>query len=230
MELLEIVKCFQNKIGIEVGGPSRMFMHDGTLPIYDVIQNLDGCNFSEQTLWESGLSEGQTYVISDKIGHQYICEATALAKRIEPDTYDCVVSSNCLEHIANPLKALDNFLYIAKKGGLILIVVPNKEATFDHQRPVTDFDHICYDMVNNIHENDLTHLNEILRLHDLSLDPPAGTLEQFKKRSLNNYENRGLHHHVFDDVLLRTMFKFLNIEELSLNNIGSDYLILGRKK
>jgi len=48
-------------------------------------------------------------------------------------------------------------------------------------------------------ERDLTHLPEILELHDLGLDPAAGTKHNFHQRSLRNFENRSLHHHVFDE-------------------------------
>ena len=48
-------------------------------------------------------------------------------------------------------------------------------------------------------EKDLTHLEEILELHDLSRDPGAGSRDQFRQRSLQNFENRCLHHHVFDE-------------------------------
>ena len=36
------------------------------------------------------------------------------------------------------------------------------------------------------------------RLHDLDRDEVAKPFESFRQRSLRNFENRGLHHHVFD--------------------------------
>jgi hypothetical protein len=47
-------------------------------------------------------------------------------------------------------------------------------------------------------EDDLTHLTEILALHDLALDPEAGNPEHFEARSRRNFENRCLHQHVFN--------------------------------
>jgi hypothetical protein len=46
-------------------------------------------------------------------------------------------------------------------------------------------------------ETDLSHLEEILALHDLSRDPAAGSFEDFKNRCLRNIEMRAMHHHVF---------------------------------
>lgn len=225
-----VIELFRNKNGIEIGGLSRIFQEGDQIPIYPVINNLDGCNFTSQTLWESGLTEGQNYdFYHGKIGYQYICEATELADRIEENKYDFVISSNCLEHSANPLKALWNFIKVLKPMGEMMIVVPNKEVTFDHNRNRTSFEHLKDDFINDVKEDDLTHLDEILELHDLAMDPPAGTKEQFRIRSLDNYHNRGLHQHVFDSILLFDMFKWLNLDTIYLNNIGSDYVIVGRK-
>jgi hypothetical protein len=46
-------------------------------------------------------------------------------------------------------------------------------------------------------ETDLTHLAEVLSLHDLSRDLAAGTPEHFRERCLKNVEFRAIHHHVF---------------------------------
>jgi len=231
MSLAQILNLFRDKNGIEIGGLSRIFhSKDGHLPLYPIVSNLDGCNFSKQTLWESGLEEGLNYnFYNQKKGYQYICEATEIDNRLTWGTYDFLISSHCLEHSANPLKAVEAFKKIVKFGGLIMLVLPNKDVTFDHKRQVTSYRHLYEDYKNNVGENDLTHLNEILELHDLAMDPPAGNKEQFKARSLKNLENRGLHQHVFDDKLLKDIYDAMNIEILFNQCIGSDYVIVGRK-
>ena len=45
-----------------------------------------------------------------------------------PRLYDFVFSSHSLEHIANPLKAISEWLRITKKDGYIIIIVPEKRA------------------------------------------------------------------------------------------------------
>ena len=230
MQLKDALELFRGKCGLEVGGPSRIFLKEGFVPIYPIVKELDGCNFSKETLWEHGLEEGQTYKYGDKIGYQFICEATNLEEKVLPNQYDFIISSNCLEHSTNPLKILVRFVMAVKSGGLILLILPKKEVTFDHKRKVTTYAHLYEDYKKDIGEDDLSHLPEILELHDLSLDPPAGTLEQFKERSLKNYDNRGLHHHVFDLPLLLTILKSLNLEKVYSDDIVSDYIVIGRKK
>jgi hypothetical protein len=66
---------------------------------------------------------------------------------------------------------------------------------------VTPIDHLVDDLNNGTTEDDLTHLPEVLQLHDLSRDKGAGDFEAFRERSRRNIDNRGLHHHVFDTCL-----------------------------
>lgn len=202
-------ESFSGKNGIEIGGPSEIFKE--VIPIYKLAKKIDGVNFSDKTLWDSrkeGIGSYEYY--SNKKGDQYILEATDLIK-IPSNKYDFLLASHCLEHSANPIKAVKEWVRVINEEGQIVVIVPNKEFCFDHNREYTTFEHIFSDYVNDIGENDLTHLDEILEKHDLSMDPPAGTLEQFKERSLKNIKNRGLHHHVFSEELMEQIFSFLGI-------------------
>ena len=40
-------------IGLEIGGPSQIFTRNGALPVYSVLKQLDNCNFSEKTIWDT---------------------------------------------------------------------------------------------------------------------------------------------------------------------------------
>jgi len=223
------LKLFNEKKGIEIGGPSAIFSKE--IPIYQVINSLDGCNFSTQTVWEGSIVEGENYnYFENKKGHQFICEASNL-KTIPNENYDFLISSHCLKHCANTLKTVNEWLRVIKKGGVILLILPDKRNTFDHKRPVTTFKHLKDDLKNEINESDLTHLSEILELHDLSMDLPAGTIEQFKNRSIENYNNRCLHHHVFDLELLQNVYDYFNIKVVDMTFVKPYHqIILGIKQ
>lgn len=220
---------FKGKNGIEIGGLSPIFATE--LPLYKMVEKVDGCNFSSQTVWEGSIQEGKSYnFYKTKKGHQYVCEASDL-KDVPSEKYDFLISSHCLEHCANALKTVNEWLRVVKKGGAILLVLPDKSFTFDHNRDVTTFDHLLEDFNNTIDETDLTHLPEILQQHDLSMDLAAGTKEQFEKRSLDNFSNRCLHQHVFDFELLGQIFEYNNIEVID-KSFAKPYhqIILGVKK
>lgn len=221
-------EAVKGKVGIEIGGPSVIFK--STLPLYPIVAKLDCANFSDRTIWEGAIQDGKPFhYYLDNPGTQYVAEATNLAN-LSADRYEFLMSSNCLEHIANPLKAVKEWVRVVAHNGYMLLVLPNKVNNFDHRRPVTSFDHIKQDYEQRVGEDDLTHLHEILELHDLSKDPPAGDLEQFRRRSLANATNRTLHHHVFDPHLIEQVMKFCGVAPIQADSTNTDHIVLGRVK
>jgi hypothetical protein len=106
---------------------------------------------------------------------------------------------------------------VLRPSEALILVLPHYKRTFDHRRTPTSVDHMLEDFDHNLGEDDLTYLPEILEKHDLSLDPDAGTPEQFHKRSLDNISNRCLLHHVFDrknsrELLERTGFHLRSMD------------------
>lgn len=188
-------------------------------------------NFSTDTIWEGRITPGQSFGYGgDALGRQFVSEATDLSQ-IASEHYDFLLSSNCLEHVANPLKALREWKRVIKAGGGLVLVLPNKKSNFDHRRPVTPFEHLVEDFTRDVGEDDLTHLDEILSAHDLRRDPPAGDLTHFRERSLKNFQNRTLHHHhVFDVRLIEEMLQYVGFETLDTTTTRTDFFALARKK
>jgi len=216
---------FEDKIGLEIGGSSGVFQGKDLLPVYPCAARIDGVNFSTSTLWAGDISETAGYRTTDgRVGQQFVCEASKL-ERIADRTYDFVLSSHSLEHSANPLKCIAEWLRVLKPGGALLLILPDARFTFDHRLPVTSFDHLLEDYQNDIGEDDHTHLEEILALHDLSQDPQAGSAESFRARSLRNIENRALHQHIFDAALLRRIFHYFNITPLCAKTAPPTHVI-----
>lgn len=201
-----------NKDGLEIGGPSPFFCRNRLVPVYDRCRQIDNSNFSGETLWSDAPGRGDW---GAKFGRQYMTDACDLSVILD-ETYDFVMASHVLEHIANPLRALQEFKRVLKPGGVVLILVPDKRYTFDHRRPFTPFEHIKADFESNTQEDDLTHLDEVLSLHDLQLDPEAGSREQFQERCLRNFSLRAMHHHVYRPEVLDLMFQSFDMRVLTL--------------
>ncbi len=221
----------QDKIGMEIGGASSVFTKRGIFPVYPVAKRVDNCNFGGKTVWEGVIKEGQTFNFNSKKppGRQYIAEATALA-RIPSEAYDFVLSSHVLEHTANPILALSEWLRLLKDRGLLIMLLPHKEGTFDHHRPVTTMQHLISDFEVGMAEDDLTHMPEILALHDLERDPEAGDRESFKKRSLLNLENRCFHHHVFDTHLAVSLVDHMSLQIRAVEAILPMHILVVAQK
>ena len=209
--LTEITK---NKIGVEIGGPSQT----GDI-IYKNAFCIDNVIFSNNTVWSNHADIYNYY--ENKSGKVIINDAVNISL-VQNDSYDFCFSSHSLEHIANPLKAVKEWLRIVKNNGHIIIIVPEKSVCFDHKRNYSSFSTLLSQYEKNVGEDDLSTLTEILLNHDLILDPPAGDLGSFTKRSLDNYNNRCLHHYVYNDELLMDICnyfkcKFVYNETMGIN-------------
>lgn len=53
--------------------------------------------------------------------------ANTIDKYFERNTFDCVHSSHCLEHMIDPVSALAGWWSILKPGGFLIIVVPDED-------------------------------------------------------------------------------------------------------
>ncbi len=134
---------------LEIGGPSDLFGDKGFLPIYSCLKSVDNVNYSTVTLWQSD---------AVKFRETLVCEGTELP--VNDESYDCLLSSHSLEHIANPMKALVEWRRVLREGGLLLLILPNRHYTFDWRRPVTSLEHLREDYQRDTPESDLFHLDE----------------------------------------------------------------------
>ena len=212
--------------GLEIGGPSGLFSRRGGVPAYAWAAHLDNVNFAAATAWESGLRDGGEfrYDAAQPVGRQYLREAVNL-QGIPDHAYDFILSSHCLEHVANPLAALREWRRVTRPGGHLLLALPDPSRTFDHRRPVTTLAHLHDDFDRWTGEDDLTHLPEILALHDLARDPSAGSPAEFEARSSANISNRCLHHHVFDLALVRAILTETGWEVLAAERLAPLHLV-----
>lgn len=179
----------QGAVALEPGGPSPAFGRLGLVHVYPRLSALDTLDFAENTLWSSTRHE-----IAPR--RRLIGEAARL-EGVPDDAYDAVLSSHVLEHISNPLGALAEWRRVVRPGGYILLIVPHKDGTFDSRRPVTTLEHMLEDAELDRGEDDMTHLDEVLALHDLERDPAAPSRAVFEQRCRENFATRSLHHHVF---------------------------------
>jgi SAM-dependent methyltransferase len=219
-----VLSFVKDKKGIEIGGPSEVFRRwYSPLPIYGHIASLDNCDISRTTVWAS---HADTYPFGrDKAGKTIFCDGSELSG-VADQSYDFVLSSHNLEHFANPVKALREWKRVTRPGGGLILALPNYSKTFDHRRSPTTVDHMLEDFERNTQEDDLFHLPEILQEHDLSMDLAAGSADEFRQRSLSNFTNRCLHHHVFDERNSRELLTAVGMDVLALETAFPVHIFL----
>lgn len=191
----EFVEPLHGRAAVEVGGPSRNFRGDGPLPAYAVLGPIDGCDLAAETVWSG--ERGEEYEVEGRPrGRLRYTDAVDL-EGVPDRAYDVLLASHVIEHLANPLRALAAWRRVVRPGGYLLLVAPHKERTFDRRRPTTPIEHMVEDHERDVGEDDLTHVDEVLELHDLAKDAGAGDRAAFEARTRANPANRAMHQHVF---------------------------------
>lgn len=90
---------------------------------------------------------------------------------IESDSQDFLIASHFLEHCQNPIGAIANMLRVVRVGGRILLVIPDKDYTFDVVRDRTPFAHLLRDYAEGPSVSQREHCEEwALRIDKLE-DP-----------------------------------------------------------
>ena len=228
----------QQANGIEVGGPSPIFATLGLLPCYSFAGRIDNCNFAPVTIFDnSGYAtarerastgrEGKLFAFckGKAPGQQFIAEGTNL-HMIPSGCYDFMLSSHMLEHTANPLGALAEWRRVLRPGGGLVLVVPHRDGTFDHRRPVTTMDHLARDCEDQVGEDDLTHVAEVLSLHDVAGDYGVTDAEAFRERVKKNTELRSIHHHVFDTQLAAAVVESAGFELIAVEPLLPYHIVV----
>lgn len=217
----------RGKDGIEFGGPTELFYHPmHRMMLYPYIRSLDGCNLFEDNFFQKNLDKTFTYY-KDRCGERFnVDTANPESLKTIPKTYDFILASHHIEHIANPIRALRAWKSILKKNGLVLAIMPHKDDTFDRKRPLTPLAHMIEDYEKNMSEADTTHIEEQLRLHDWSM----GGMPDFERLSAQNDRTRVVHHHCFDTRLVQDLFEFSGYTTLQCYYIGNGNIVyLGKK-
>jgi len=218
----------ENKTGFELGGPSENTL--GSLGVYDVATKVDIANCSADAIREKRVKDGSPFLWKNQPkGIQYLLDAIDL-HGIPNELYDFVAASHILERIANPFKALLEWLRILRSGGVLIVITTFKAVTIDHKRDIVRIEHLINDYNNQTTEADRSHLDERIRLPEFSRDIPAKNKEFLKKRLEKKFQHHDLHQHLYDQELLYYIFKCLNLDVKIQITWGNHDIIIGQKK
>jgi SAM-dependent methyltransferase len=214
--------------GLEIGGPSALFCANGLLPVYPIVRSVDGVQWATETIWHTLEATDGYRPEGKRSGELYVLDATELGS-LADGSYDVVLLSHVLEHIANPLRALEAWRRVSCPGGHLLLVVPHMAGTFDHRRPLTPLRHMIEDFEHEVGEDDLTHLDETLRLHDRNRDAELADRHAWTERRRGNAVTRVLHHHTFTTPGLLQLLDYAGVELVAVETrFPHDIYVLGR--
>ncbi len=149
---------------------------------------------------------------------QYFGEATNLP--FVDESLDYVASSHVLEHTANPVKALCEWHRVLKRRGIVYMIVPDKQFTFDCNRDTTEVKHMIDDYLNQTDDTDPTHIEDFVYGVDWAEFSPDDApevamknrdeLAQSYKLATARKDIINIHFHVFTEESLLDLIKSVN--------------------
>jgi SAM-dependent methyltransferase len=214
--------------GLELGGPSACFGRDAALPAYPALREIDGVQPTANTTWHQLDPEAGYVVNGERRGSLQLIDDVDMPS-LQDGTYDAVICSHVIEHIANPLRALAAWRRVSRPEGYLLIVAPHMAATFDHRRPVTPLSHMIEDLDAGTGEHDLTHVEEFLRLHDSDRNVRGIEDPGFVSELRDNAHTRLLHHHTFTTSSLIDLLGFAGLQvQMAQARLPHDIYVLGQ--
>ena len=140
-----------NLAGLEVGA-----MHNrAPVPSACKMTYVDAAKGSDLLIMHPEL-QGSTIVEPD------IIDNVEKLSKLSDSSYDFVIASHLLEHAKNFLQALEALLRVTKRGGMVLVTLPNKCTTFDRMRLLTTTSHIVaeYEDPRKVAANQWEHFRE----------------------------------------------------------------------
>lgn len=85
-------------------------------------------------------------------------------QNVADDSLDFLVACHVIEHTRDPIGAIQKAYSKLRKGGQLVLVVPDKTRTFDKKRPVTTLEHLIEDFKAYNVERDQAHYREFFAL------------------------------------------------------------------
>lgn len=122
-------------------------------------------------------------------------------KGIEDCSVDFIIANHVLEHLENPLRALQTIHRVLRSSGIAFIALPDKRFTFDRKRPTTSLDHIIADYKCGPKLSLRSHYEDWAS-NALGLEG-----DEHRKMVVNFLErHQNIHFHVWDYAAMTEMF------------------------
>jgi SAM-dependent methyltransferase len=145
-------------------------------------------------------------------------------------TFSFVMSEHVLEHIANPISALNEWIRVLRPGGKIILFLPHKERTNDSLREITSLEHLIQDEASKVPYNDDGHFQDWWEnVVEKGLMPPH--YQHMPKKEL--LDTCSIHHHVWTDKEIIKLFEYLKLKIVFSNSDVHDrrdsFVVIGEK-
>jgi len=168
------------------------------------------------------IKKNVTYV--DKFPEAYSLDVSKLVVKADADQlpfednkFQFLISAHCLEHCPDTIKTLKEWKRVIKQNGLLILILPHFERTFDNGREITSLEHHISDYENKVDIYDKDPLDEWENISLINANPKWLQDDNAKKNdgSLNfkwMAENGLIHYHVWTQNEIADLGRFLNMK------------------
>lgn len=120
---------------------------------------------------------------------------------------DFVIINHVLEHLANPIRAVEILFNAVRVHGLVVLSIPDKEYTFDRGRSLTTFEHLAEEYREGVSEVSDEHYIDFLRhVHPEVFQGPNA--DSGLSRHVAGARHRRAHAHVWSS---QSFIEFLSL-------------------
>jgi SAM-dependent methyltransferase len=192
--------------GLEFGAASNPF------PTHPESQ-MEYADVYDHSLSSSPYSNNEHYANASFVTCKYITSIERMTG-IPDDSFDFIIACHVIEHVANPLFAIESVWKKLKQGGKFILLVPHMELTFDSKRDLTSLDHLILDYKRPLKERDLFHFVEFYEKAFVVPHPFQKALEEIE----NPFKD--IHYHTWTESSFLEMINYFseNIKKWSKIN------------
>lgn len=125
---------------------------------------------------------------------------------VKDQQYDFLISAHVIEHMKDPIRALENWCRVVKPGGFVYLIAPDKRAIFDHKRNRSALSHIILDYLDPSDQRDFEHyFDYAMYVHGKNKSEAA--LEA--KRLIET--DYSIHYHVFIPADMKALLQWFSV-------------------
>lgn len=178
-------------IGLEIGALYK------PLPLDACVIHLD--RFSTKELKRSYANDKN--VPNSQIRQVQVVWKNSYYPFFDDEAFDFVVNSHVLEHVCNPGRQIQEWLRIVKPGGVLYMIIPDKNFCFDRKRVTTSVEHLMQEFEDDIGEVTLDHYRDYM----VNTSGEHGHIYDLSEEAINGaYIAQGsIHVHTFDPMSLK---------------------------
>jgi SAM-dependent methyltransferase len=137
---------------------------------------------------------------------------------IEDESMDFIIGCHVIEHTKSPISVIKNAYQKLRPGGQLVLVIPDKEKTFDRARELTTLDHLVLDHESPDRARDYDHYIDFYT-NATAYNTPA---DQLQATIQENFDKEfAIHYHVWNYKSFSSMVDYIQNNVIRWSDVWS---------